>query len=275
MSTEKSTITHHNEFTKSLGLSVVAHLALLLFFVIQVTFFNDPIVDLSQAIRVDMVGLPNKIDQNQSAHTAEEKINKLPEKNIETQSEPEPVSAEKIKQPTAKVEHKKQTAPDAQSVDLKKSKSKQKAALEKLKKLSAIDKIKQEVRSEAEAKALKAFTQSLPKGPIKGRAISAGTALSGLDRLEANQYLQSLDQQIKQHWALPQWLMNKPFKAQVLIKLDANGGLISKSILKGSGQPSYDQYCLQAVEQAAPYSAVPEKLTEKFSVEGIVIGFPE
>jgi len=32
---------------------------------------------------------------------------------------------------------------------------------------------------------------------------------------------------------------------------------------------------LQAVEQAAPYSAVPEKLTEKFSVEGIVIGFPE
>lgn len=209
-------------------------------------FFNEPSLDLSQAIQVDMVGLPDKT-------TTPADLNKLPDKNT--------------------LPEKKETLPDKEikkeivepnSINLKKSKSKQKEAFEKLKKLSAIEKIKQEVKTEAVNKAI-----------AKGRVVSAGTSLTGLDKLEANAYLQSLDQQVKKHWVLPQWLINKPLKARVHVRFDVSGKIISKVIMTSSGEPSYDDYCLQAVDQASPFPPVPEKFSEKFSVDGVVIGFPE
>lgn len=276
MSLPESTTYQDQEFKKGLGLSAIVHISLLIFFLLKVTFFQDQVIDLSQSIRVDMVGLPDKITNNTMSPQVEKILNdkdKLPPKketHVETQK-PEPKPAQIL--PTTKT--KPSAKADHESINLNKTKSKQKAALEKLKKLSAVEKIRQEVRSEAEIKALQAFTQALPKGPIKGRIISAGSALTGLDRLDANNYLQNLDQQIKQHWTLPQWLINKPLKAQVLVKIDSNGRLISKSIVASSRNTTYDNYCLQAVEEAAPFPNVPEKFSEKFSIEGIIIGFPE
>ena len=227
------------------------------------TFFKKPLlIDLSQAIRVDMVGLPDKIDSK-----------KLPEKiqNNPTPSAPKhetkPVVEklpEKVKPALAK--------PIDPVIDLKKTKSKQKEALEKLKKSSAIDKIKQEMKNEDLQKKVQEDTA---KAIAKGRVISAGTTLTGLDKLDANTYLQEVDQQVKANWALPQWLMNKPYKARVHVKFDANGKIISRLIMLSSGEASYDNYCLQAVDQAAPFPKVPDKFVEKFSLDGVVIGFPE
>jgi colicin import membrane protein len=244
------------DFKKSFGMSAVVHILFFSLFFINSFFSKKNTINFSQAIRVDMVGLLDKIVSTE--------LPKAPAK-IETKPvEPKPV----VEKPVEKV---KVVVKEAEKnvVDLKKNKTKQAEALKKLKKLSAIDKIKQEVNNEAQ--------QQVAAKPVilKGRVISAGTALTGLDKLDANTYLQSVDAQVKQNWALPQWLMNKPYRTQVLVKFDSNGNIISRVILKSSSKTSYDNYCLQAVDQAAPFPKVPEKFVEKFSVDGVVIGFPE
>lgn len=232
-------------FKKNLGLSAVVHALIFSLFFLKLAFFNEPSLDLSQAIQVDMVGLPDKPTPENT--TALPEKNSLPEKK-------EPLPVKEVKKEVV----------EPNVVNLNKAKSKQKAALEKLKKLSAIDKIKQEVKTEAVNKAI-----------IKGRVITAGTSLTGLDKLEANTYLLALDQQIKQQWVLPQWLIGKTLKTRVHVRFDASGKIISRVIMNSSGEPTYDDYCLQAVDKASPFPAVPEKFSEKFSVDGVVIGFPE
>lgn len=258
--------TEDKYFKRGVGLSVAAHVVILLFFLINIFYVKKPTLDLSQAIRVDMVGLPDKIDNKQ-----------LPSKIQERPAEKPVPLAEPVKPEASKIDKlppkPKPTLPtEDTAISLKKTKIKQKEALEKLKKLSAIERIKQEMKTEEQQKQIH---QEAAKAIAKGRVISAGTNLTGLDKIEANDYLQAVDQQVKQQWALPQWLMNKPLKARVHVKFDSNGEIISSVLMNSSGDTTYDNYCLQAVNKAAPFPKVPEKFTEKFSADGVVIGFPE
>lgn len=260
--------TEDKYFKRGVGLSVGAHFLILLFFVVNIFYTKKPTLDLSQAIRVDMVGLPDKVDPRQLPAKIQQKptSQEKPAPPIEVEK-PEATKIDKLPPKTKPIAPTEDTA-----ISLKKTKTKQKEALEKLKKLSAIEKIKQEMKTEEQQKQIH---QEAAKAIAKGRVISAGTSLSGLDKIEANDYLQAVDQQVKQQWALPQWLMNKPLKAQVHVKFNANGEILSRAIMQTSGDNSYDNYCLQAVDKAAPFPKVPEKFTEKFSVDGVVIGFPE
>ena len=132
--------------------------------------------------------------------------------------------------------------------------------------MSAIEKMRQEQKNETPVK---------KPVVVKGRIISAGSTLTGLDKLQADNYLETLDEHIKQHWALPQWLINKSYRARVLVKFDASGNVLSKQIVQPSGEPAYDDYCLQAINQATPFPKFIEKFSEKYSRDGVVIGFPE
>lgn len=252
------------KFNQGIFISVVVHILIVSTFFLEFTFFKKPPIDLSQAIRVDMVGLPDKVDSNQ-----------LPAKiqNILKEKEPPKPIVEEPKEETVKPEKtlppKKQPIKvDTEAVNLKKVKATQKSALEKLKAQSAIEKIKQDMQNEEARKATAAAV-------IKGRVISAGTALTGLDKVQADDYLQVLDNHIKQYWALPQWLINKPYKARVLVKFDSNGKIISKHIAQSSGVQAYDDYCLQSVADAEPFPKFAEKFSEKYKADGVLIGFPE
>ena len=105
--------------------------------------------------------------------------------------------------------------------------------------------------------------------------IAAGSQVSGLDKIEAASYIQQLDAGIKDAWTLPQWLVSKKLRAQVLVKFNVSGQIISTQITSSSGNSTYDNYCIQAVNKAAPFPKVPAKFAEKFSIDGIVVGFPE
>ncbi len=258
-----------DEFKKSLGFSFGLHIAILLIFLIQFAFFSKPLIDLSQAISVnisdinlkDSNKLPPKIQASQSQEQAEKPV---------TEETP-PAKVEKIKE-AAKAPDKTKT----DEISLNKTKAKQKDALTKLKKLSALDKIKQELKTDSISKIKNQEINAAATGrSYKPRIIAAGSALGGLDKLQANTYLQEVDRNIKENWSLPQWLINKPLKAQALVKFNVQGQILSSMIISSSGNASYDQYCLQAIDKAAPFPSVPDKLSEKFSVDGVVIGFPE
>lgn len=246
-----------------LGFSLALHVFIVSVFIIKFFFYSQPVLDLSQAISVNIGELTPDNKLPQKAQEAEEPEAQAPdqmanEKPPAAKTKPREALPKKVEKPAAK----------EPEISLNKAKQKQKEALNKLKKLSALDQIREDLTKESRPK-------SPAKTGTKPRVIAAGTALSGLDRMDANAYLGQIDQSIKSAWTLPQWLLNKPFKAQVLVKFNTDGNIISTKIISSSGNSSYDDYCLQAISKAAPFPKVPEKLSEKFSVDGVVVGFPE
>jgi colicin import membrane protein len=264
-----------DNFKSSVGLSLVVHSLILSAFLLKFLFFSEPLIDISQSIEVNF-GDPKAV-QTADADKLPEKIQSPEEKAEEppaepaeekpTEQKPEEKPAEKETPPAPaekpKVTEKKQARDE---INLKKVKAQQKNALNKLKALSAIDKIRQDVKKEGLVKV---------KSGKASHIIPAGSALGGLDKLEALSYLQQVDQSIKQQWALPQWLINKPLKARVVVKFNTQGKILSTQVISSSGNNSYDQYCVTAIEKAAPFPSVPEKFSQKFSVDGIVVGFPD
>jgi len=251
-------------------ISLIAHASLILFMIIKVSLFTKPEINLSEAIRVDMVGLPEKYNPAQKSTDLPEKIEKPVEPVVE-EKKPEPKvepKAEAKPEPKADPKAKPQpVAPEPDTVKLDKAKQKQKSALEKLKKLSAIDKIREQVQNEKTAAAV--------AKAAKGRVIAKGTAITGLDKIQSENYLVQLDALIKSKWQLPQWLIGKPLKTKVLVKIEPDGRVSDKKVVQTSGNPTYDEYCLQAIEKATPFPKVPEKFTEVFSEDGVLFGFPE
>jgi TonB family protein len=244
-----------------IGFSLALHVFIVGVFVIKFFFFSKPVLDLSQAISVSIGEVVPD--------------NKLPQKAEPMPAPAEPVDAataddtapEQKAKPEAMPKKQQSTPPKEKEISLSKAKQKQKDALAKLKKMSALDKIKQDLKNDSASRPVAKAS--------KPRVVAAGTALSGLDRLDANNYLGQVDQSIKNSWTLPQWLLNKPLRARLLVKINSGGEIISSTVIASSGNPSYDDYCLQAVNKAAPFPKVPDKLSEKFSVDGVVVGFPE
>ncbi|RYZ82311.1 MAG: cell envelope integrity protein TolA [Proteobacteria bacterium] len=141
-----------------------------------------------------------------------------------------------------------------------------------------LDKIKEDLKNEAEAekKKLAGVGNAKTAGTkIKGNVLSPGTELTGLNKLQHDNYLGDLDQQIKQNWFLPQWLSKKPLRAQVRLKLDEKGQIISRDIALSSGNSSYDDLALDTIDKSAPFPPPPEKFVSIVGVNGLLIGFPE
>lgn len=246
----KDPFDENSVFRSSLKLSLGAHILVLLFFTVKALVLPDDAIDYSSAIRVDIVALPDKLDPQQVELV-----------------KPEEKAEKPIAQPQEKEVEIQKKEPD--TISIKKSKSKQQEALDRLKKMSAIDRIKNEVETNnKKANALEKVAQ------VKGNILAAGTSLSGLNKLQHDQYISDLDAKIKRNWTKPRWIKDE-LKARVRIKIDQNGNLISKVLEVSSGEPAYDDLVLETIDRSAPFPAPPEKFIDIAAVRGILIGFPD
>ena len=256
-----------------LKVSLLAHALILAFFTVKTAFFAPESIDYQAAVRVDLVGLPDKI---------EPKILPAPEKKeakAELPPKPEekkPPVAEKKPPAPPKPEPKAKVVPvkDKDAVKIDKTKSKQKEAMEKLKAMAALEKIKDEVVEEKK-KEISAGKDKAGPPKIKGNVLAAGTAITGLAKLQHDTYVADLDTHIKKNWEVPEWLAKKDYKAQVRVKIDDRGNILSRQITKSSGNPNYDDAVLAAIDKSAPFPPPPEKFISIVTNDGILIGFPE
>ncbi|MGZ3774165.1 MAG: TonB family protein [Pseudobdellovibrionaceae bacterium] len=264
------------QISRGIAVSIAIHAFLISFFALKAVFYNSEPIDFSQAVRVDIVGLPEKIDANKLLPpTPEEAKPELPSKEKPqppTAQKAEPVKVEP-KKPEPKVIVKTPTKKVEDGINLEKVKSKQQTAIDKLKSLAAIEKIKDEVVHEKKASAAGKANNGGPK--VKGNILSAGTALTGLSKLQHDSYASDLDHHIKQNWALPEWLAKRNLKAQARVFIDSRGNIIDRKIIKSSGNPSYDEEVLATIDRSSPFPSPPEKFVSIVSVDGILIGFPE
>lgn len=244
--------------------SVLFHATIFFIFAVKAIFFAPEKIDFSAAIRVDIVSLPEKVDTTSLP---------APKAPTATKTETAKPEAKPTPAPIAKVEAPVLPKKESDTVSLnKKQKSKEKAAMDKLKAMAALDKIKEEVINEQKSNAEAKKTTA---AKVKGNVLSAGTAITGLSKLQHDSYISDLDTHIKQHWALPEWLAKKDYKAQVRVRINENGNVISRQIVKSSGNSSYDEVVLSTVDKSAPFPRPPEKFIAIVEVDGILIGFPE
>lgn len=238
-------------------ISASAHMLLLSMFLVKAVFFATDMDNFEAAVRVDIVDLPDKIT-NQTASPEPPKIEPTPpapeEKKVEAPPAPEPV------QIPVKSEPKK---PEA--IDLKKTKAQQKDALNKLKSLSAIEKIKEEMKKKPSD--TKSTTQ------FKGNMISPGTELRGVNKLQHESYRGEVYRKAKESWLLPEWLARTQLQALVLVKIDERGFVVYKRITKSSGNPAYDEAVLEAINRASPFPAPPSKFKDMLAIDGVTIEF--
>ena len=238
-----------DSFHKFIAISFTAHGSLLLVFMLKAFFAPSELIDLRQAIRVDVVGLPEK-DQA----LPDEKPTPAPPPSVSQKeaSKPEPVKQKVAEAP--KVDLTKKSAKDTAKV--------QKSALNQIKAMAALDKIQNEVSS-GKAK------------PVKGNILAAGNALTGLEKIDFDRYFMEIETRIRQNWSLPQWLVEAQLRAQVLVLIDENGMIKKKQIVTSSGNPEFDERMMEAIDKSAPFPPPPSRLRDVLEMKGIVFNFPQ
>lgn len=232
-----------SKISEGVGASILFHVAVVTAFTVKFIFFPEMPLTLESAIRVDIVGLPDKLQEAPPLPTP----HVAPAKPA---TPPPPVAQkmpDKVKQDDA--------------INLDKTKSKQSEALDKLKKLNAIDQIKKSLEAESKP------------AQVKGNVISAGTSLTGVNKLQHDQYRSLLNDHVKHNWTAPEWLSNKKLKTQVLVKFDQSGMLLEKKILHSSGNTEFDTLALTALERSVPLPAPPEKFLDIVRYNGVVVEF--
>lgn len=250
-----------NPLSPGVILSFCLHSALVSLLLFKATFFSSEKLAYDTAVRVDLVALPDKV-QPQLTEPTQPEAKPAPAPTPVPTPKPEPV-VEKKPEPLPK----KQT-PDQDAIKLQKDiKKKQNSALDKLKAMEALEKIKEDVKKDQ--------TKKQANAPVKGNILNPGTSLTGLNKVQEQTYLNRLDSHIKSNWALPQWLANKNYRAQIRVQFDENGRIVARQVVKSSGNPTYDEMALATIDKSVPFPAPPEKFTAIFKVDGVLIGFPE
>lgn len=249
--------------------SFIAHAFLVVYLVLKTVFWNTDAVDYQSAIRVDLVALPDK-DLNSPAPTAAQESPPPAPVIEETKTEALPEKKPLVDEEAIKLD----SAKKAEDLKHKQAEEKRKKeALEKIKKLSALESIKSSVETERIEKMV-GQSESKVK-TYKGNVLSPGTELTGINKIQHENYVALIDRQIKENWTLPQWMAKKDFKAQALLRVDKDGNIVLNQIYKSSGNPNYDDVVIETIRKSGPFPKPPEKFLAILAEKGILIGFPE
>ncbi len=239
--------------------SAIAHVAVILLLTVRAYIFPSDPLRIESAIRVDIVGLPEKSQtlpppiESPTADAA--KTEAVPET---TKDLPpiESAKVEAVKNPPVVL---KPTKPDP-----KKQRRDQDSALKRLQALARLD---QQARADAAQKAFAAAKNA--QAAIRGNQLSKGNSLSGLTRLDHAKYLDDLEARVKAQWRPPKFLSSAKLRVRVILIIDSNGSILKKSIVQSSGNSVFDESAIQAIEAAQPLKAPPETLQGLLSTQGV------
>lgn len=257
----------HDAFSRYIAISVVFHLIVLVFLTVRILFFPDKSLDYQKSVRIDVVALPDKIQAKPAPEAQAPKPQPVakkeePKPKPKAKPQPKPKKAEPKKLVEKKKPQKKEAPqPKKEEEVVEKAQEEQDSAIARLK---AMQKLKEKQAEEEKQ-----------KQDFKGNAISKGNALTGLEKLQHESYLSTLDSHIRNYWNLPEFLAVGNLKASVLLMISKDGTIRSKSFITASGNNQFDQHVMGTLEKANPLPAPPKDLVDFFATKGVEIRFPE
>jgi TonB family protein len=244
--------------------SLTAHGAVAIAVLLKSLVFPGNPVMIAPALRVDLVGLPDLLKKDLA------KVPKTPPKaDLEKQLKEAAEKAKSIRPEAVKPDEmvlkpKKVEKADEES---KKAEEKEKKIDNALAKIRALERLKDKTEEKP--------TEDDDPIVIKGNQISKGTSLSGdaKERSEAG-YYDLVRDALVEFWALPPWLARQNYSAQVQMRIDPAGRVLSTKFLKPSGNDQFDQAILGTIRDAQPLPRPPKELVGSLSDDGVIVGFP-
>jgi TonB family protein len=247
-------------FQRYVVYSLFLHLALALFFTVRTLFISTPEIDVSSAMLVDLVALPDKVIEESPLPTP---VMPTPEKaELPTKPADIPKPAEIKVQPSPK------KVTDA--INLDRTKKKQSDALKKLQQQDALERLQNEMDREARSKAVENVRKQ-----FKGNVISPGSTLTGTQRFVQQSYTNDIDRIFRSNWSLPPYLRGKDLTADVTVKFDEQGNVIATNMVKSSGNAIFDEMVLTAVRKSSPVPPPPEQFVDVAKMVGFLFRFGE
>lgn len=236
--------------------SAIAHVVLLLVLTVRAFLFSGEPIKLDNAIRVDIVGLPEK-----SAALPPP----IEEPKAEAPAAPPPPTTKEL--PPIVKEVPKKTEPvvlKPTKPDPKQQRKNQEAAMKRLEAMARLDR---QARTEAVTKALNDAKNA--QAAVRGNQLSKGSSLSGLTRLDHDRYLEVLKTRIQSHWRPPKFLASSKLRIRVVLFVDQNGAVLKKTIAQTSGNHVFDESALTAIEESLPLQPPPESLRGVLANSGV------
>ena len=231
-----------NYFKFFVWVSTGGHVLIFLFLWLSSSslFYSKPVL-IKEAIRVDMVGLPDLVQKPQKTspppQPAPKKAPPKPVKKPKPKPKKEPVKKEPVK-------------------DLEQIKKSQNQAIQNMMGASS--------------------SQTPPEKPTyKGEQVSEGDSQTGdLDTVLMYGYFTRVRTHIKMFWNLPRFLADKNYKATVVIEVNPEGNIMRIRLEKSSGNESFDQIVIETIRMASPLPTPPRELHSVLR-QGVGFNFPD
>lgn len=226
-------------FLNFTAISFAGHICIFLILFFFPQMFRSKSIEIKEAIRVDMVGLPDikrsQAPQKKTKKDVKKPTPKKPKKKPKTKEKPKPKKKESKKTPKPK--------PDPQ-----KTKEAQSQAIANLK----------------EEKLL-----------YKGEQISKGDSQEGeITNLLISVYSARIRAHLNRNWNIPQFLADKNLKATMVIYINKLGQVTRIELERSSGDESFDQIVIETIRISSPLPKPPPELIYSLSREGIGFNFP-
>ena len=227
-------------FRRWIRYSIAGHFV---FFVVVIIassniFNRSKSIQIKQAIKVDMVGLPDikKTVQKKKKVQKKKAAPKIKKKTLKKKSTP-------------KKPKKKEPQESQKPIDMKAAQT------------DAIERLKQDQN---------------PEPPTyKGEKVSKGQSQIGeINNVLLNAYFDRVKMHVIQYWSLPQWLADKNLRATVIIQVNSYGKITRIELERTSGNETFDQVVIDIIRAASP---LPEPLPELANAlkQGVGFNFPE
>ena len=233
-----------SHFKFFIWISALGHLLIFFSFWLSSSFsWPSKSIHIQEAIRVDMVGLPDLVSPKPAPvrKPSPSKAKPLPKKKP-PQKKPEPPK----KTPPKKTPQK----------TLEQTKQSQAQAIQNLKGTASSENPSQ-------------------KPTYKGEQISKGDSTTGeLDTVLMYGYFTRIRSHIKMFWNLPRFLADKNYKATVVIEVNSEGNIMRIRLEKSSGNESFDQIVIETIRIASPLPKPPQELRSVLK-QGVGFNFPD
>lgn len=256
----------NDRLNRAIAASIVLHLFVLAAFAIRAVFLPSEPLIFEDAIRVDIVGLPDKIKQDPlTGPAAKPQTAPAPAPEPAKAAEPTVVTkpAPQLKAPKVSL--------DKSKPSLDKAKRAQDAAM---KRLDAIERLQKMASVQPSSANTNSNTQSVStSSQIKGNEVSQGNSLSGMQRLEHEAYIGKIHSSIMRNWNVPRWLAKANLVAKFQIYIDSQGYVVKKVVVLSSNNEIFDESAVSAIEASSPLPPPPDSLVAVLAVNGVNIEF--
>lgn len=260
------TLSLPGDFKTALIWSASAHVVFALLLTVRAVFFSGAPLRIENSIRVDIVGLPDKV--RALPETPAEPAAAAPKQESEAAKSVE-LEAAKKSLPTKPEEAPTAVVLKPKKVDPKDSRKNQEAAL---KRLDALARLERQAKADAAAKAIAANgnkTGASSAHQIKGNEVSRGNSLTGLTRLDHDRYLDDIEIRIRKMWNPPKFLAKAGLRVRVVLFINSQGIIIEHKIVQSSGNSVFDDSAVAAIENAQPFAPPPESLESLLAQQGV------